>query len=210
MCEMDNEEFEEFIKRNIDNLHNAFKVNCYEELVQYNRYIISHIRYSISGHLVGILMNKNYYHILNKLHKVSVTLKGGKIDIDNFTVLLGIDNDQILDQSVHIFNCDIYDNNKLVLPLVVKIKYDDKSTASILTINSELLYEKLYVDDYKMEDLVDNDNMEKMRVEALNKNNKLISLSNIIDRLIDPQDTAELISRPVIYYKEGGEDKDEE
>jgi hypothetical protein len=210
MYDISNEDFEDFIKRNIDNLHNAFKVNAYEELVQWNRYIISHIRYIVSGHLIAILMNKNYYYILNKLHQVTVTIKGGRFEINNFAVLLGVDDDKNLDQSIHVFTCDIYDGNKLILPFIAKIKYDDSSTASILSIESELLYEKLYIDDYRLEDLIDNDNMTKLREEAVAKNDMLTCLANILDKLIDPSETPELIDRLVMYYKEGGEDKDEE
>lgn len=208
MYDMDNEEFEDFIRRNIDNLHNAFKVNAYEELIQWNRYIISHIRYIVSGHLIGILMNKNYYEILNKLHKVTVTIKGGRLEIDNFTVLLGVNDDNGIDQSIHVFSCDIYNGDKLILPMVVKIKYDDNSTASLLSIDSKLLYEKLYIDNYNMEDLIDNDDMNKLRDEAIKKNDMLMCLANILDKLIDPGETPELMGRTVLYYKGGANNEE--
>ena len=205
MHDIDNEDF---IRRNIDNLHNAFKVNAYEELVQWNRYIISHIRYIVSSYLIGILMNKNYYEILNKLHKVTVTIKGGRLEIDNFVVLLGVNDDKDVDQSIHVFSCDIYNDDKLILPMVVKIKYDDNSTASILSIESELLYEKLYIDDYNLEDLIDNNNMTKLREEAVKKNDMLICLANILDKLIDPGEISELIDRTVLYYKGGANNEE--
>ena len=208
MHDMDNEEFEDFIRRNIDNLHNAFKVNAYEELVQWNRYIISHIRYIVSGHLIGILMNKNYYEILNKLHQVTVTIKGGRLEIDNFVVLLGVNDDKDVDQSIHVFSCDIYNGDKLILPMLVKIKYDDNSTASILSIDSELLYEKLYIDDYNIEDLIDNNDMNKLREEAVKKNDMLICLANLLDKLIDPDETPELMERTVLYYKGGANNEE--
>ena len=208
MNDIDNEEFEDFIRRNIDNLHNAFKINAYEELVQWNRYIISHIRYIVSGHLIGILMNKNYYEILNKLHKVTVSIRGGRLEIDNFTVLLGVNDDKDVDQSIHVFSCDIYNGDKLILPMVVKIKYDDNSTASLLSIDSKLLYEKLYIDDYRIEDLIDNDNMDKLREEAVKKNDMLMCLANVLDKLIDPTETPELMGRTVLYYKGGANNEE--
>ena len=203
MYNVSDEEFNRFTKRNLDNLHNAFKVNAYEELVSWNRYIISHIRYVVSGHIIAILLNNNYYSILKRLHKVTVTIKGGKFEIDNFYILLGVTDKKDIDQSIHVFSCDIYDGNKLILPLIVQIKYNDNSEVSILNIESELLFTNLYIDNYNLEDLVDNDNMEILRKEAIAKNDMLLCLANTLDKLINPDDTPELIDRLVLYYKEG-------
>ena len=204
---MYDDELAKFLKRNIDNLHVAFKLNYYEQLIDWNRYMISHIRYLVSGHLLGILSNKNYYRILYKYHQVSVTIPRGKIEIDNFTVLLGVDDDNVADQSIHVFSCDIYNEQDLIFPFIVKIKYDDPSEISLLAIDSDLLYKELYVDNYKLEDL---ENIDKMRDEALSKNELLLTLADKLDELLDPDDVANIMSRTVYLVEQEGGDSDEE
>lgn len=206
--EISDEEYNEFLKRNISSLPVAFFTAEYEKLIFYNRYLISNIQHLLTGHLISILMNGNYYNILSKLYNVTVTLKKGRIEISDFLIVIGPDkNEEKPEQSVHVFYTNIYYENSLLLNCIVEVVYSDITGFSGISIKSDTI-DELSIDNYNEEDIVNN--FVELHKIAIKKNKLLNKLIDLLEDLLDIDEASDIINRSVFLIKGDDEDEDKE
>ena len=195
----DQEDFDKFYKNYLNNLHKAYKLSTYNELISYNRYLIDSIKMVVSGHIISILHNPYYLEVLSKLHKVTVSLLDGRIDIDNFIILLSDDDNGNISETLISFNIDIYQKDKLLLSSMVINTYNDCNELSFIDFRSDLLDNELKVtSNCNIEEILDNDF--KFRKVAIYKNDLLAVLSDKLYEVLDPQEADSIITRPVFFF----------
>lgn len=215
MYEFDFEESSEFLARNMDNINNCFSINHYEYLIACNRELITNIRSVLTGYIVPILSNTNYYYILSKLHKVSVTITDiCRIELDKFIILFGVNSNEYSDEeeyklvsAMHSFDIKVIDGIEDVFFGSVQIKYNDNSEVCICDISSEII-DDLFVDRYKMSEFVKN--KISMIEEARKKNDKLSIIINRLYNLLPGDDIEELINRNVYLVTDESEESDDD
>ena len=207
MRELDPNELKDFFNRNLDNLHKAYKYTAYNDLVNYNKYLISSIKFILSGHIISILSNEYYLSVLSKIHTVTATLSNGRIDINDFIIILGSDEDEeIVDKSMFSFDMDIYMKEQIIFTSKVIVTYYDESGLSFIDFKSDLLDNEFSINnDYDIKYIINN--IEKLRKVAMYKNDMLNLLSDKLYALLDPKEAENIIHRPVFIYKEGEEDE---
>ena len=215
MYEFDFEKSSEFLARNIDNLNNSFSINHYEYLIACNRELITNIRSVLTGYIVPILSNTNYYYILSKLHRVSVTITDiCRIELDKFIIIFGVNGNMYSDEeeyelisAMHSFDIKIIDGNEDVFSGSVQIKYNDNNEVCICDISSKII-DELFINKYKMSEFVKD--KVYMIEKAREKNEKLAILINRLYNLLPGDDIEELINRDVYLVSNESEDDDEE
>ena len=185
------------VQKSIDKMYTALHINHYKQLIAYNRFIIENIIDTITGALLTILMNKYYYNILGSMHKATINMSNGRIEIDNFGLLIGADdNRENIEEIIYVFSCKFYRKELSIFSCDVKLQYDTNLEASILYIESELL-DDLDVTDYDnlkiknseeacslMEKMVRHNDTLDTICFALEDLLKIDEIKNIIDRLV--------------------------
>ena len=204
-----NEEIQSFMNRNIDSLRYTFNVSYYDKIIDFNRYLISLIAYMVSGHIFSILINVNYYNILSKTNTATVTLKNGKIVIYNFQTMFSTnDNDELI-KSIHHFGANIYYHDKIILDTMFTILYYDDKGISDLIFDSKILYDELYIDNYR--DVFEiSDKLDDLISIGSNKNDLLETMIKYLEEILDPKEVPTIINRPVFLFNEGDNEEDEE
>ena len=209
MEEFNQEDFDEFMNRYLDNLHKAYKISAYNEIISYNKNLIDNVKMIISGHIIAILHNPNYISLLSKFHKLSVTLINGKIDISDFIILLSNNDEDRIARSIVTFNIDIINKGTSIITSRVIITYDDDEEISLIYFKSDLLDDKFRIKfNYDLKDLIEKD--KEYREAGMYKNKLLVDLIDILYDILDVEEAESLATRQVYCFMKGDNDDQEE
>ena len=193
----------EFFGSMFTNLVTAYCINSYDDLIAYNRAVISSIKNNLTSHLLAILANENYINLLNQLHKITVSLPKGRDEIyDYITMIEAEDGNPIT--GIVTFKFDIYFEKQMIFTGNAALIYNGKKRYNKLNIDSELLNKKFFIDDkYNVKDFLINET--EYRDKAINKNSMLDTLNSALVLLVEPEYIREIMNRNVFCYWEDDE-----
>ena len=197
------EEMGEFFERNYANFYKAGLVSEYSNLIAYNNYIICNIKQLLTLLFLTILANPKYYDILNMYNKFTILLENAKVEIYDFYVIVGTDEETKSHpgSSVHLFNATIYYEDRVLIDVGVDLRYNDESTNSVAFFYSKTLDDELKVKEISISNLLKDDDYLKLRDIAIKKNELLCHINAKLDNIIMKEDLSKIRNRSVFILR---------
>ena len=197
------EEMGEFFERNYANFYKAGLVSEYSNLIAYNNYIICNIKQLLTLLFLTILANPKYYNILNMYNKFTILLENAKVEIYDFYVIIGTDEETKShpSSSTHMFSATIYYEDKVLIDVWVDLRYNDKSGISIAFFYSKTLDDDLKVKEINVLNLLKDDDYLSLRDKAIKKNELLCHINSKLDNIIMKEDLSKIRNRSVFILR---------
>lgn len=201
---MDNDKRLKFIGDSIIQLDKSLAIYHYKSLLSENENLIIDIKEIILGALICILNNNNYLLLLNNYNKASIIVSHGMIDITNFIMSIGIDDNDNYMELINNFDFDVKGLNKSII--TGSLFWNRTSDSNIaINIKSDTL-SKL---DCSGKDNIIIDDLSDNIKEVQECNDLLYSLSEILSDILSIKDTINILSRKVFIYGGNNSENDE-
>jgi hypothetical protein len=194
------------MKKSINKLYTSLNISHYDQLYAYNDFIIKDIKDIIIGTFITILSNEYYYNILGSMHKGSINLSKGRIDISNFNLLIGTDEDkEEIEELVYVFEANFYHKDLIIFTCDIRVLYAVDVEMTKIFINSDTLddlnakkFDNIKVKDY--------DEASSIMKNVIEQNKSLDTISFALDNLLDIEEIKNILNRYVfIIDNKGGE-----
>ena len=202
---MDNDERLKYIGDSIARLDMSLAIYHYKSLLCENEYFISHIKEIILGILICIINNNNYLVLLNNYNKASIIVSHGMIDITNFIMSIGIDDNDNPMELINNFDFDIKGLDKSII--TGSLFWNRTKDSNIaMNIKSDILSK---LDCSTDKDNITINNLNDNIKEVQECNDLLYSLSEILSEILSTEDSINILNRKVFIYGGNNSENDE-